>query len=424
MAQVAFTPFACDGSGTKDITTEKLGGLTPNGAVFVVGGSTSTWDSITSSFGRIGLGMVDSGGTETAHCFFSEFNQPSTDTYSRYVTDECVFLGLANGGIDGEWDFNSWIENGIRVNVGNAMSSYRGLALFFADGNTDVSNEAPAATAALQTHSTSPAAPPDWVFTVGANSTVDTANVHNVGAIAALGGLGGAYGHGWWDEDNSAATDNYMMVGDILGYSNATSTVFETGHLCSMYGSGFQYVCVDWDTSNQPDHTTYNSTRVISCFGVELPSNISVAHHPIVARGNTTGVVYYPCGGLPLCSILALGGPPNWNDWDVGSVDSAIGYAIGMMDKDDEYSIGWSSEDAADPTDNESYGYTNAMRINLDSGATARVIGQRSVYLPGRVAIDWTTVDTSNCWGWMTTFYDNTYQIDVPLQEPIIAARN
>lgn len=124
-------------TGTQDITTTDLGGLTPVGVLFLMNYATS--DATAADHGYFVAGAA-SGATERWACASStEHGVGSVDTARRAATDVCLMIqGPGSSTLEGEADFDSFITNGVRINWTNAVDgAYFITAIFFAGTNVE-----------------------------------------------------------------------------------------------------------------------------------------------------------------------------------------------------------------------------------------------------------------------------------------------
>jgi hypothetical protein len=119
---VATTRVACNtGTGNQDITAD-LGDLTPAAALFTIVAATA--DGTPADHAVMGTGAATSTSERWAIAGSAEHNVGTTDCYRRMETDRCVLiLNPADGTVDGEADFVSFITNGVRINWSDAPSA-------------------------------------------------------------------------------------------------------------------------------------------------------------------------------------------------------------------------------------------------------------------------------------------------------------
>lgn len=185
---VATTRVACNTStGNQDITTTDLGGLTPKAAYFAATSATS--DGTAANHWVLSTGAATGTGNRWAVASSSEHGIGATDSHRRMTNDECVMLlDPADGTIDGEADFVSFIEDGVRINWGDApAAAYLLTVVLFA--GTDLSALADSQTTVATTDNTLDITDvgfePDQVIfgSHGAllNDTTGTFGTHSVG---------------------------------------------------------------------------------------------------------------------------------------------------------------------------------------------------------------------------------------------------
>lgn len=122
---VAVTRVAANTStGTQDITTTDLGGLTPKAALLIASRGVSDGTAVDGAGMYFGI----SDGTTSANLGYEdEHGQATSDAQSDTDTTSppilIIYNGAADSTIDGSADFSSWITNGIRINWTDAPSS-------------------------------------------------------------------------------------------------------------------------------------------------------------------------------------------------------------------------------------------------------------------------------------------------------------
>lgn len=128
---VAHAPFIAQTSGsTQDVTSSRLGGLTPKAAIFLTGEPADglSW----------GLGAAD-GTNQWWIAGGAEFNVSTQNSYSAANTNGCCAWYLQDQTAEARFSFNSWITNGVRINWDDWPAATRWvLCILFA--GSDVSN--------------------------------------------------------------------------------------------------------------------------------------------------------------------------------------------------------------------------------------------------------------------------------------------
>ena len=140
---VAIARVACETDAApnlQDITTADLGGLTPKAALLIVTRATSDGAAVDNAV--MSYGAATGASNEWVGGGTDEHNQGTTDTYYNWQNDACVYImDPTDGSVDGEAEFSSFIENGVRINwVDEPASAYLLTVVLFA--GTDLSAKA------------------------------------------------------------------------------------------------------------------------------------------------------------------------------------------------------------------------------------------------------------------------------------------
>lgn len=134
-SKVVSTTFLLNsGTGTQDITTSDLGGLTPKAAKFMMLANTVLGTTAPNEDYMVGA----TDGTNQWACAIWGADDVATSDCDRYATTNACICVLDAAGVDCQASFSAFITNGIRINITDAPAAqYYGLVQFFA--GTDVS---------------------------------------------------------------------------------------------------------------------------------------------------------------------------------------------------------------------------------------------------------------------------------------------
>lgn len=228
---VASVRFAFNtATGTQDITTADLGGLTPKAVLFFITGATA--DGTAADNGRFSMGSATSASQENCVGVQMQDAQATTNTDQRSDSTRCIFL-LQVGSNFRELaaELDSFITNGCRINITAAPgAAYFGEAVFFAGasitnaytGYADLGN-----TLDGVTDITAPGFRPNVVIPYMVHSTNNTASTN------ARFGHGFVFENGagtvtqrsvaWRDGDGDANVITVSNVSDLYGIHTLTS---------------------------------------------------------------------------------------------------------------------------------------------------------------------------------------------------------
>lgn len=175
MGRAAIAWFTCPTStGTFDITSSDLGGLTAKAAIVFVVNSNNYTGSL-DNHTALSFGATD-GTRQWSTSAQSENNQGATDNDRQWQTDQVITMLLTNGNIDGEAAFSSFITNGVRLNCGNAFgSAWAGWALLIAGDDVNVyAGNADLPDNGVSDSITDPGFEPDWGMFSSTGQNVET----------------------------------------------------------------------------------------------------------------------------------------------------------------------------------------------------------------------------------------------------------
>lgn len=216
------------GTGTQDITTSDLGGLTPSAVLFFI--TNATADATAVDGARFSVGAATSTTLEWCVGFQAQDAQATTNTDRRSDNTRCLFL-LQDGTTFREVaaEFDSFITNGVRINITVASSAYFLEAVFFA--GADVTNAyagyvSLGNTLDLVTDITAPGFQPNLVIAACAHSLNNTAttNANNsIGVVRENSGTVTQRSLCWRDGDADANVTTVSNVSDLYGIHALTS---------------------------------------------------------------------------------------------------------------------------------------------------------------------------------------------------------
>jgi hypothetical protein len=150
-------------SGNQDLTTSKLGGLTPKAAIFSISYATVNGTPVDGTAWSIG--WVDENGNAQATAWCAADNVDPTDSGGRFVPDPIVVADPADQQVEARGEFVSWITNGIRINwpVGEVPASAFLINAWFIAGDveTEVGSLLMNETVGLTASTTAPGFEPD-----------------------------------------------------------------------------------------------------------------------------------------------------------------------------------------------------------------------------------------------------------------------
>jgi hypothetical protein len=289
MADVKFevTRFAMStGSGTQDVTISGFG--TPKGAIFIF--SCATVNDTVTTHSRYGIGMTD--GTREFCWYQVDRDALSTiDSHRRSWTSCIKSFTIGGTSIDLDFSFNSWITDGVRLNIDNTSPSAF-LVTTVLIGGADVSNVYVNAyndlgTSTRTVNITAPGFEPDIVFLpmpfmtdyngsvnffdtrlslgVGVNDGTDkqaaiaSHSDDGVGTSDVRTGVSNTYGIVRVDNGNSS----FGLTGNITDYDASGFSVGVTNsavsailfYMCIKFNAGVKFDVIDLDIPTSGTYT-------------------------------------------------------------------------------------------------------------------------------------------------------------------------
>ncbi len=355
---VAVTRVACNTStGTQDITTSDLGGLTPKAAMVFL--STAVTDG-TAADDRVFMWGITDGTNEYNMSHFSDHGVTTSDSEWDNNGPTFIYIQNAVGVQDGSAAFSAWITNGIRINWTDApAAAYLLTVVLFAgtDLSVDVDSIGMGNVVDTATDITAPGFTPDVIFCFIQGS-------HNSNPR----GFGMAHFDGVStitqrcvtvnDRDNRTTTQQYLII--------QTDRVVE--QRLGAFGLDYYVVLSDFDANgftvtNRSDGANNDSFTYLALnFGGAVSSWVGT-HNTGTSTGNVsdTGPGFTPQFVFQMLS-LAEATATQYTANRAGS----IGFSA--IDANNEYTTIVSSEDAVTTTNTQSLSDDRAIVVPDDDG--------------------------------------------------------
>lgn len=167
-------------TGNQDFTTADLGGDTPKAALFIVTRGLTTGVATVETALSIGAATAT---TQRWYCYTQSQDGQAATTLVRRADDAtgCLAVSGANGGLDGEAAFDSFIADGVRVNWTNApVSADLVTVILFAGAKLSAyaGTFAPGTTIDATVDITAPNFQPDLVILAGHGSVFSAASTN------------------------------------------------------------------------------------------------------------------------------------------------------------------------------------------------------------------------------------------------------
>ena len=369
-------------TGTTDLTVSGYG--TCKGAILWVTRATANASAATHYV--FGMGATD--GTRD-RCFStsSEDALSDTNTFNRAKTGKCLMLiNPADGSIDGEVQFDSFITDGIRINTTDAFgSAYKIEALLFfgsdcqmyvgdfdtTSGNVDV---------------TAPNFTPNGVCVFGPRAPID-----DTGRASARYSIGWAHWNGstvaqfsinGGEDDGAAAGQTYLrpesakVTTDVQNATvggDVTLSTFDSQGFTAVQGNSAGFPCmfaaIKFD--NNADLRQYGTRTASGTF-----NHTESGKRPHAVFGHMTWI-----RTTNTTNEANLSG--TWGLW-------------GFTSDTNEFCASVQAEDGASTTNTQSYADNVALALPLDSGASMAYVANCTAILSNGFTLDYTTPDSNN----------------------------
>jgi hypothetical protein len=361
----------------QDITADALGVTVPSAALFRM---TRTITSGTAAaHAALSVGAATSSTERWTWGCVSEDGQGTTDTERQGMTDECIFISLANGGVDGEADFVQFIPGGCRINWGNLPASAFLLTVTFIAGEhlNAQAGTFTAANAVGNSASVNLGWRPSIVILATGGMAIDagtsTGAYHSFG-VAVDDGANSQFANMFSSRDGVAASEVYGYLPTKYGcgqISAAGTGVVWTGEI-AFSATGFTCTTREGASGGADDvgylALSFNGAVDFWAGLVQLPTS--------------TGL--HSQGGPPfkpqsvLMGLTQLG---NINTHTSGG--DAGSFGISSFDTEQQYCDGYQDEDGQATTDTQSLSDDQAVKLPLDDGTGGHAAGFDSFFNGG-----------------------------------------
>ena len=383
-------------TGTQDITTTDLAGLTPKAAMILLSYASS--DGTATNNAGLSVGFTD--GTKS-YCLFinSEHGVTTTDTHSGVENVPILIATAGSASVIGQASFSSWLTNGIRLNWTTAPSTaYLMHVTLFA--GSDLSADVDTAVMAgqdVEVDVTAPGFEPDLVLALTSLS------------IAGDSGSGShtrySFGAAHWDgvsvvtqRSLSQNSRNGLTTSEVSGAMSETYMLRPIG-----VGGSFAHAVdiTSFDANGFSLYARNSSGSGDDVYFLALSfggfSDVKVGTHTTptsTGEASETGIGFVPQAVIIGTTLLE----------SVDSVDTAgLGGQIGIavIDEDEQYALAFNDEDAQTTTDTQSLSDDVCAVQPLHTGADGIIATTPAAnkFISNGWTFDYTTV-TANAKKW------------------------
>ncbi len=336
-------------TGTQDFTIEGFG--TPVAALFVVGNGGVSQTPTDGA--RPSIGATDG----TNHWVISvtdRHGQASSDLERRAATDEVIMILTAGGGVLQEANFDSFITDGVRINLAVTDGGLRAVTCYLV-GGTDVT--AAVGSGPLGDSSATVTFTPNLEM----NALIMGTTLDLIDDVADVSGVI-EVGFGTWD-GSTVLQNSYHWTGIDNQASGDPRSKVRNDKIFSRAGT--QFATLENITSTQFDMTSSaddNTGMGIGWLAINLGSKgeawTGVETMP-TSTGNhvISGVGFKPSFGM-FCATMI-------DTLTTQQIDDTAGaFAISGFNVNEEFCHSWANEDASATTDTQSV--TRDVAIDLD----------------------------------------------------------
>jgi hypothetical protein len=350
-------------TGTQDITTSDLGGLTPKAAIILA--SYAVTDGTAAANSLLSVGACTGASNEWSVVGNAKDGQATTDTHYEQLTTRVVNVNSPGTHTSlMEAEFSAWITNGIRINITNADAAYLLTVILFA--GTDLSAHANTHddlgdAVDTATDITAPGFEPDIVFAAIANDLfTNNTRLKSSFGIVHNDGAGGITQRSltYFNQTGQATTQlglTYRADSGIAGMA-APASIDWYGEFGSFDSSGFTV------TSRNAGANQANLAYLALNFGGVVSSWVGTYTSP-TATGNDseTGPGFTPQFVMLGLSLVEVAGTV-YTDNRAGS------NGIGVFDANDEYTTIQTGEDNVATSNEQSLSDDRAIVVPDDDG--------------------------------------------------------
>lgn len=365
---------ACNtGTGTQDITTSKMGGLTPVAALFTWNYATA--DGTAADHYHMGMGAATGATVRWAIMSIGQHNVASADTQSYATASYCVIFGdptslPTDETENGAADFDSFITNGVRIDWGSNPPSAAYLLTVTLIAGTDVANVKAGYWDDLGDTVDSTAD----VNTVGFNPELLWTGITNISALdtaTANSGIGIGFAERAGKQISVCQTsldaandgDPKMYIREDAGivWIDPTAALDWYGEFGSFDSSGFSVTTRNAGANNQ----------ILFYLAVDFGRSVVIDVNYLVTPTATGSWSTVRPLVKPQYMMMLHSGMEALNTYDAS--DNAGTLGISMADATNQYSTSCSDEDASADTDTQSLSDDTLINNPFDDGTTEYV---------------------------------------------------
>jgi len=392
------------GTGTQDFTTTDLGGLTPKAALFIL--TRATTDGTAADNLGLCIGAATGATNRWAVCATGQDAQGTTVTDGAGKNRCVIMLDPALGTLEFEADFDSFITNGVRINITDAPpSAYLLTVVLFA--GTDLTAFASSADLAdtldLETNITAPGFQPRVVI----GACVDFRNINDAGSFGTTPKIsfGAVHENGagtvtqrsflWRNTDAQLAVQLTSELSDVYGVFSMTATVLDWGgEFANFDASGFSVF------SRLAGANGTDLGYLALAFNGVIDGKVVTITTPVAPGNQTQTGIGFTSQAALLGLTLAEAINTAYTD------DNADAIGVGVITGTAEFCNAIVDDDTATDSDNHSLSDNTAVRVLKTTGADALTAAWSSWNSDGWV-LNYSVVEAAGKVGWALAFGAN-----------------
>ncbi len=350
-------------TGTQDFTTTDFGGGTPKAALFF---TTAVLSDGQADNCRFAIGAATGAFNEWVMAAWIADAVSTTDCQSFYQNDACVLIPLDATTIDMEANFDSFITDGVRIDITNA--GIAGLLTVVLFGGADLQAHAnlvnmTGGSADTEFDVTDPGFEPDVVFAAFSDNASPGIKQHaqlSWGGVNNDGG-GAETQRAWAGHHQNAAGFQARAAGQIAtdrGGLNATNT-------------GAEFVGVDFDNFDSSGFSVFSRTAGTTGRDlVYLALEFGGLKHEVRDLDTPTSTGNASITGVGFKPQLVIQGMTTHEAMDTADQTGLSGsLGVSAFTPDAEFSAGFQNEDGQATSDTQSVSNDQAIVHPLESGA-------------------------------------------------------
>ena len=372
-------------TGTQDFITTDFGGGTPKAALFF---TTAVLADGQADHSRFSIGAATGQSNEWVSAVWVEDAVTTTSTAEYYESDACILIPLSETVIDTEANFDSFITNGVKIDITNA--GIAGLVTVVLFGGEDLKAHADlqsltGSTADVEHDITAPGFEPDVVLASGSMLVSPGIGPHGEITFGAADndGAGGEIQRAWSGQFQDGAGFQSRSAGQIATDRGAIR----------VSNDGEEQLGIDFDNFDSDGFSVF--VRTAGGVGRDLlylALSFGGLKHDVRTVTTPTSAVETSVTDVGFKPQLVIQGMTMHEALDTADITTLAGsLGASVFTPDAEFSTGFQNEDAQATSDTQTVSNNQAIVHPLDDGSPGIVADFVSMDADGWT-LDYTTV--------------------------------